>query len=99
MKGFIIFLRSQGVAGLAIGFLLGGAVSKLIGAFVQDIVNPLIGALFTDIDALADAKISIGSAHILWGDFVTVLLDFLIISAVVYFFFKKLALEKMDKKK
>ena len=28
MKGFLDFIREQGVVGLAVGFILGGAVSK-----------------------------------------------------------------------
>ena len=28
MNGFISFIREQGVVGLAVGFILGGAVSK-----------------------------------------------------------------------
>ena len=35
MKGFLTFIREQGVIGLAIGFILGGAVSKVVAAFVN----------------------------------------------------------------
>lgn len=98
MKGFIEFIRSQGVIGLAIGFILGGAVSKVVAAFTSDIVNPIIGGFFSQVDALADATVQIGPATILWGDFVVVLIDFIIIAAVVYFIFKGLGLEKIDKK-
>ena len=34
MKGFINFIRKQGVVGLAVGFMLGGAISKLVSAIV-----------------------------------------------------------------
>lgn len=98
MREFIDFIRTQGVVGLAIGFLLGGAVSDVVSAFVTDIVNPIIGAFFTGIDGLAAAKIYIGPAEILWGDFATVLIDFLIVAGVVYFVFKKLNLQALDKK-
>jgi len=43
MSGFIDFIRKQGVIGLAVGFILGGAVSKVVTALVEDIINPIIG--------------------------------------------------------
>ena len=44
MKGFLDFIREQGVVGLAVGFILGGAVSKLVTAIITDIVNPILPA-------------------------------------------------------
>lgn len=43
MKDFVEFIRKQGVVGLAIGFILGGSVSKVVAALVEDIISPLIG--------------------------------------------------------
>ena len=43
MKGFLQFVREQGVVGLAIGFILGGAISKLVTALVDDIISPILG--------------------------------------------------------
>ena len=34
MKGFLEFVRTQGVVGLAVGFILGGAVSNVVKSFV-----------------------------------------------------------------
>jgi large conductance mechanosensitive channel len=99
MKGFIQFIREQGVVGLAIGFILGGAVGKLVTALVTDLINPLVGLLMGPVGNLKSAVLSVGSAQILWGDFVSSLVDFAIIAAVVYFGFKALRLENLDKKK
>jgi large-conductance mechanosensitive channel len=41
----------------------------------------------------------VGSTQLLWGDFVSSFVDFAIVAAVVYFGFKALRLEKLDKKK
>ena len=41
MKGFLEFVREQGVVGLATGFILGGAVSKVVTSLVTDIINPV----------------------------------------------------------
>jgi large conductance mechanosensitive channel len=98
MSGFIDFIRKQGVVGLAIGFLLGGAVSKMVTALVTDIINPLIGVALGSVE-LADRKFMIGEAEFLWGHFISVLVDFLVVAAVVYYGFKLLRLDKLDKLK
>lgn len=95
MKGFIDFIREQGVVGLAIGFILGGAVSKLVASLVNDLIQPLIGMVFGSSEGLA--SLSYGS--LAYGSFLAILIDFLIVAAVVYFGFKALKLDKIDKKK
>lgn len=99
MQGFIAFIREQGVVGLAIGFLLGGAVSKVVSAFVTDIINPILSLALGSAEGLKQASFAIGDSKILWGDFVSVLIDFLIISAVIYYGFKGLGFDRIDKKK
>jgi len=98
MKGFINFIRKQGVVGLAVGFILGGAVSKLVAALVEDIVNPIIGVVLGRAGSLALATFTIGDVEILWGHFISVVIDFLIIALVVYYGFKALKLDQLDKK-
>ncbi len=98
MAGFIEFIRKQGVVGLAVGFILGGAVSKVVASLVEDIINPIIGLVLGRAGDLSTAYIAIGSAKIMWGNFASVLIDFMIISAVVYYVFKMLGAEKLDKK-
>jgi len=99
MQGFMEFIRTQGVVGLAVGFILGGAVSKVVTALVTDIINPILGVALGAVDGLKSAKLSIGSADILIGDFISVTIDFLVIAAVVYYGVKGLGLDKLDKKK
>ncbi|MDP4001075.1 MAG: MscL family protein [bacterium] len=98
MRGFINFIREQGVVGLAVGFILGGAVSKVVAALVADIINPIIGTVLGVTADLNAASFSVGSAHILWGDFAAVFIDFVVIAMVVYFGVKWLGLDKLDKK-
>ncbi len=99
MKDFIKFVREQGVIGLAIGFILGGAVSKVVSSLVQDIINPLLGIVLGSTKGLEMAALTVGSATIKWGSFAAALVDFIVIALVVYYGFKKLGLEKLDKKK
>lgn len=98
MIGFIEFIRKQGVVGLAVGFILGGAVSKMVTALVSDIINPLIGAALGSVN-LNDRVFSIGDAQFMWGHFVSTLIDFLVVAAVVYYGFKFLKIDKLDKPK
>jgi len=98
VKGFIDFIREQGVVGLAVGFILGGAVSKTVASLVENIINPLVGALLGKV-ALVDKAFNIGAVSLKYGAFISTLVDFAIIAAVVYFGVKSLGLDKLDKPK
>ena len=91
------FIRNQGVVGLAVGFILGGAVSKTVASLVDNIINPLVGALLGKVD-LADKALTIGSVSLKYGAFIGTVVDFVIVAAVVYFGVKSLGLDKLDKK-
>lgn len=99
IKDFLKFIREQGVVGLAVGFILGGAVSGVVSSLVEDIINPILGVVLGFTEGLESAAIHIGQAQIRWGNFVSVLIDFAVIAAVVYFGVKGLGLEKLDKEK
>ncbi len=98
MKGFVEFIRKQGVVGLAVGFILGGSVAKLVTSLVSDIINPIFGLILGSTGGLKEAYLQIGSGKIMWGSFVATLIDFTVIAAVVYFGVKSLGLDKLDKK-
>ena len=95
MKGFIKFVREQGVVGLAIGFIIGVATAAVVTALTVDLINPIIGAIVgsANLDTLT---FTIGDAVFNYGHFITVLIDFVIILLVVYLGFKVLRLEKLD---
>lgn len=99
LTGFFEFIRTQGVVGLAVGFLLGGAVSDLVKSFVNDIIEPLVGLLLGTSEGLETATLRIFGATLTYGRFVSIFINFLIIAAVVYFIFKGLKLDKLDLKK
>lgn len=92
---FVTFIREQGVMGLAIGFILGGSVSKVVTSLVQDLIQPVIGLIFGSTQGLK--ALHLGPVMI--GNFLAVFIDFMIVAAVVYFVFKKLKLDRIDKKK
>lgn len=92
------FIREQGVVGLAVGFILGGAVSKTVTSLVENIVNPIVGIALGRAN-LADRMTTIGTVSIKWGAFLSTMVDFVIIAAVIYFGVKAIGLDKLDKKK
>jgi len=99
VRGFIDFVREQGVVGLAVGFILGGAVSKVVSALVTDIINPLLGVVLGAAGDLKTASIDLGTAKIMYGDLISVVIDFLVIAMVVYFGVKLIGLDRLDKKR
>lgn len=99
MKGFLDFIREQGVVGLAVGFILGGAVSKVVASIVSDLINPVLSIVLGAAGNLKDMAFTVGSVKIMWGDFVSNVIDFAVIALVVYFGVKLIRLDKLDKKK
>lgn len=95
---FVDFIRKQGVVGLAVGFILGGAVSQLVSSIVSDLINPIVGIILGATGDLTDKYLALGDAKIMYGNFITVFIDFIIIAMVVYFGIKGLGLDKLDKK-
>ena len=99
MKGFMEFIREQGVVGLAVGFILGGAVAKVVSSLVTDLVNPILGIFLGSTKGLQNVSFKLFDAKIMYGHFLSVLIDFMVVAAVIYFVVKGLRLDKLDKKK
>lgn len=103
IEGFVDFIRTQGIVGLAIGFVMGLQAKALVDQFTASFINPLLGLLFNSSQPLSDKtvylQINSRSATFGWGAFVYAIINFLIIAAVIYFTFKWLRLDKLDKKK
>jgi large conductance mechanosensitive channel len=105
VRGFVDFIRTQGVVGLAVGLVLGTAVSIVVKSLVDNIVMPPIGLLLGSGDGLKGLSWTIGEgsngdpAVINYGVFLNDVINFLIIALVVYFVFNLLGLTKLDKKK
>ena len=95
IQSFVEFIREQGVIGLAIGFILGGSVNSVVKSLVSDVIQPLIGLIFGSTEGLAGW--SLGPVTI--GNFLVALIDFFVLAAVVFFVFKGLGIDKLDKKK
>jgi large conductance mechanosensitive channel len=95
---FMEFIGKAGVLGLAVGFIMGTYIGKVVSALVQDLIMPIPGALIPGGDwRKAVFTVPIGQGmNFAVGDFVGVIVDFLIV-AVVVFFIAKYAGKVMEK--
>lgn len=93
MQEFMDFLNKYGVIGLAVAFVMGAAVTKLVSALVADLIMPIIGALIPGGDWRA-ATLTIGSIKFMVGDFIGALIDFIIIALVIFMIVKTIVKEK-----
>ncbi|UCH58172.1 MAG: MscL family protein [Candidatus Bathyarchaeota archaeon] len=89
VEEFVQFLNKYGVIGLAIAFIMGGAVSKLVSALVSDIIMPVIGVFIRD-GGWREAVLNLGPIPLAVGSFTGALLDFLIIAFVIFIMMRQL---------
>ena len=105
LKGFVEFIRTQGVIGLAVGLILGGAVSTLAKSLIDNIIMTPIGFLLGSAEGLKGLAVTIGvtaeGGPALWryGMFLNDLINFLVIALVVYVLVRIMGLDKLDLKK
>jgi large conductance mechanosensitive channel len=77
---FAEFVKKQNVMGLAVGVTVGGATTKLVSSFVDNIINPIIGMFVREGESLS--SFVVGPVKL--GSFISSLIDFIIVMAVVY---------------
>jgi len=84
LKGFRQFLLRGNVVDLAVGVVIGAAFGALVTAFVKDLLTPLIAAVAGKPDFSA-LSFTVNGAKFAYGDFLNMVISFLLISAAVYF--------------
>ena len=93
------FLTKTNALALAIGVIIGAAVGGVVTALVSDILMPIIGTVLPGgdwreaklvLETATDAAGKTTENAILYGHFAGVVLDFLLISLVVFFIVKTL---------
>jgi len=83
---FLDFIGKAGVLGLAVGFIMGTYIGKVVSALVSDIIMPIPGAFIANGDwrkATLSLPVANGMNFAI-GDFIGVIIDFLIVSSVVF---------------
>jgi large conductance mechanosensitive channel len=86
LKGFKAFMLRGNVIDLAVAVIIGAAFGAVVTALVKDLITPLIAAVAGKPD-FSGIVVTVNGTPLLVGDFLNVLLSFLLIAAAVYFFF------------
>jgi large conductance mechanosensitive channel len=97
MQEFKAFAVKGNVVDLAVGVIIGAAFGKIVESLVQDIIMPVVGRIFGGLDfanyylplngqgtqlALAEAKKA--GAVLAYGNFITILINFLILAFIIF---------------
>jgi large conductance mechanosensitive channel len=88
LQEFKDFLTRGNLIELAVAFIMGVAFAALLTAFVNDIVTPIIGAIFGKTD-FSNLTFTIHNSKFFYGAFITAVIQFVTIAAGVFFFIVK----------
>jgi large conductance mechanosensitive channel len=83
-EGFRKFIMRGNVIDLAVAVVIGAAFGAVVTSLVDDIINPLLAAIVGKPD-FSDLTISVRDATIMYGSFITAIINFLLIAAAIYF--------------
>jgi large conductance mechanosensitive channel len=105
LKEFKEFAMKGNLVDIAVGFVMGAAFKEVVTAFTGGIVSPLIGLIFNadfkDLKYIIkegvanDAGEIAGEVAILYGSFLTNVIDFIIVAFVMFMMIK--GINKMKK--
>jgi large conductance mechanosensitive channel len=84
------FAFKGNVLDLAIGVIIGGAFSNIVKSLVDNIIMPIIGAIFPREKKIAEWHALLRGHEIPYGKFVGDVVNFLLISAALFIFVVKL---------
>ena len=98
LKEFKDFAMKGNLVDIAVGFVMGAAFKQVVTSFTGGIVSPLIGLIFNadfkDMkwivkEGVADnAGKMVGEVAVLYGDFITNVIDFIIVAFVMFMIVK-----------
>jgi large conductance mechanosensitive channel len=101
LNEFKAFIAKGNVMDLAVGVIIGGAFGGIVKSLVDDIIMPIVGAIFGGFDfsnyfialshnvtapTLAAARAQ--GAVFAYGNFITVLINFLILAWIIFMMVK-----------
>ena len=96
LKEFKEFALKGNIMDMAVGVVIGGAFQKIVNSLVNDIIMPAISVLTGNVD-FTDMVFTVGDASIKYGNFITTIVDFLIIAFSIFLVVKYL--NKLNKLK
>lgn len=105
MQEFREFAVKGNVIDLAVGVIIGGAFGKIVGSLVDDVIMPLVGSVFGNLDFsnlfLPLGAVPEGTARTLaamkeagvptlaYGSFITVAINFIILAFIIFMMVKQ----------
>ncbi|MCZ7553440.1 MAG: large conductance mechanosensitive channel protein MscL [Anaerolineales bacterium] len=87
IKEFRDFILRGNVMDLAVAVVIGGAFGAIVNSLVNDILMPIIGILLGGID-FTSLSIQVGSATVMYGNFIQAVINFLLIGLALFFVVK-----------
>ena len=91
------FITKGNVMDLAVGVIIGAAFGKIVDSLVNDIIMPVVGKIFGGLDfsnmyiplngqdtALALVEAKKAGAVLAYGNFITILINFIILAFVIF---------------
>jgi large conductance mechanosensitive channel len=87
LKGFKEFIMRGNVIDLAVAVVIGAAFTGIVNAIVNNLINPLIAAIFGKPDLSGVWHFTVNGADFFIGKILQAALNFLFVAAAVYFIF------------
>ena len=112
LKDFRDFAMRGNVLDMAIGVIIGGAFGKIVDSMVNDLIMPIIGRIIGKVDftnlfvpladipsgtpQTLDALKKAGVPVFAYGNFITILINFLILALIIFVMVKQVNKLKKD---
>jgi large conductance mechanosensitive channel len=105
MQEFKDFAVKGNVIDLAVGVIIGGAFGKIVGSLVEDVIMPVVGAIFGKMD-FSNLFVTLGAVPegtaqtlaamkeagvpvLAYGNFITVAINFVILAFIIFMMVKQ----------
>ena len=97
VKEFKDFILRGNVVDLAVGIMIGAAFNGVVQGFVKDLITPLVGIIggFN----FASLHFTVNKSVFLVGDFINLVVGFVILALVIFFFVVKPVNHLMSRRK
>ena len=113
LSEFRAFIAKGNVLDLAVAVIIGAAFGTIVASLTGDVIMPLIGAIVGDVDfsnlytvlsgtvapgTWLEAARASGANVLAWGNFVTIVINFLILAFVIFLLvrYANKAMKKQD---
>ena len=99
LSEFKEFIAKGNVMDLAVAVIIGGAFATIVGSMTDDLIMPVVGAIFGNVDfsdkymvlsgavepgtSLAAAK-EAGAVVLAWGNFLSTVINFVILAFIIF---------------